>query len=431
MNKRQRENLLLLKPCTSISKLPEGKLAVAEAMHKYKQTPEGKLAVAEAMHKYEQTPEGKLAVAEAMHKYEQTPEGKLAVAEAMHKYEQTPEGKLAVAEAMHKYEQTPEGKLAVAEAMHKYEQTPEGKLAVAQSIKKKSEIHIKTDRLFNRKIDADARILRKIRLDFDRKIPNLCCLVCKTIKYLSQLQMITGSLIAHIQQKHIEKEVSSNFREWIVLGERICKQCVSEIEKHGVSLLSEQNNVVFQKIPDFLPPLSDLERLLISIFIPFVRFRQHPSSLMCQMSGMCVCVEARVSDTVQKLPRNMNDIGVVDAYLKRRLNYDSVYLHELISVQNIFSWLKYLRKTELYREKQCLIEDQSKWETFNTFCAQSMLNDHKKIVEEEILAEQKKNLPKTPKPHKSVRGGCDIKIKNKSRRAFYWLRQDAGLSLHL
>lgn len=105
-----------------------------QAARRYSHTTRGKMVLAKAKAKHRQTLEAKAEHARSMAEYGRTPEGQMAVARTRAKYCSSPKGKETYARSMAEYSLTPNGKAARARAGARYYSSPKGKAHLAKMV---------------------------------------------------------------------------------------------------------------------------------------------------------------------------------------------------------------------------------------------------------------------------------------------------------
>lgn len=100
--------------------------------------------------------------------------------------------------------------------------------------------------------------------------------------------------------------------------EYICYQCNNYLKNSEVPPSSIGNNMSFPDVPDELKNLTQLEQLLISPRIPFMKIRELPRGGQLGIKGNVVNVPADVNKTVRLIPRNMNESETIPVKFKRR-----------------------------------------------------------------------------------------------------------------
>lgn len=105
--------------------------------------------------------------------------------------------------------------------------------------------------------------------------------------------------------------------------EYICYQCNNYLKNSEVPPCFFGKNMSFPNVPDELKNLTQLEQLLISPRIPFMKIRELPRGGQLGIKGNVVNVPADVNKTVRLIPRNMNESETIPVKFKRSLNFKS------------------------------------------------------------------------------------------------------------
>lgn len=124
--------------------------------------------------------------------------------------------------------------------------------------------------------------------------------------------------------------------------EYICYQCNNYLKNSEVPPCSIGNNMSFPDVPDELKNLTQLEQLLISPRIPFMKIRELPRGGQLGIKGNVVNVPADVNKTVRLIPRNMSESETIPVKFKRSLNFKSHLAFEQVRPEKILKAAKWL-----------------------------------------------------------------------------------------
>lgn len=116
--------------------------------------------------------------------------------------------------------------------------------------------------------------------------------------------------------------------------------------------------MTFPPKPDVLK-LNTLEERLVSPVNVFMQMRELPSGGQVCVKGNIVNVLSDNINTVQSLPRRMNESETVPVKLKRRLRYKTHYMYENVRPNRCLEATQYLMEKELYRKNVTEGIDQS------------------------------------------------------------------------
>ena len=104
------------------------------------------------------------------------------------------------------------------------------------------------------------------------------------------------------------------------------------------------NGLILSKIPPELENLSDLERQIIALRIPFmVIFCLVRYGSQYKICGGCTNVPAPLDQVVDMLPRMSNEVQFHPMRLKKRMNYKSSYMYNYICRDVIIAAIKWLK----------------------------------------------------------------------------------------
>ena len=136
---------------------------------------------------------------------------------------------------------------------------------------------------------------------------------------------------------HLQRNTTSEF---------ICQRCHGSLRKKKPTMPNQAvaNNLELDDIPPELHDITDLERRLISLRIPFMKLcslRKYGSHY--KINGPCVNVPASLEHITTVLPRMSTEIQLHPVILKRRIDHVSEYMRNDIrrdKVGGMINWLK-------------------------------------------------------------------------------------------
>ena len=131
----------------------------------------------------------------------------------------------------------------------------------------------------------------------------------------------------------------------------ICKTCQKHILHGKVPKLASNENLRFLTVPDFIQNLSSLEERMVSPYIPFMQIRAlQPYALNSQLSlkGSILNIQTDINEMIQFLPRNFDEMSIVQIKLKRHIEHQTDYMFETIKPSKICKALEFLIHTPLY-----------------------------------------------------------------------------------
>ncbi|XP_014678447.1 PREDICTED: uncharacterized protein LOC106818239 [Priapulus caudatus] len=178
---------------------------------------------------------------------------------------------------------------------------------------------------------------------FQKKIsqlPDYTCCFCETFRFRHQVQKYTSqkyrdhAQIVQVCQLSDEKE-----DQWI------CLACHKSLTKGKLPPLSTKgNNLKSISMPVDLKDLNTLEQFLLTPVIPFMKIICLPKGTQRGMHGPVVCVAANVPDTVSKLPRSIDDSGLLKVKLKRKLQYRGHHLYQQVRTNLVADAFHFLQQ---------------------------------------------------------------------------------------
>ena len=237
------------------------------------------------------------------------------------------------------------------------------------------------ENLRKRKQKSDNAVRASQRLaKFKRRIrygPIFVCSCCHQKLFENQVHVLSDEL------RKIIDEGNPGIREELIdeeilveIGREkfayLCKSCIGYLKKGKIPKLCVKNGLHVDKIDNNLR-LTELENNLIARNIVFQKIHKMPKSRWSGTHDRLVNVPVNPEDvlnTVENLPRTPAEAGlipIIPVNLKRKLEYKTTHLTQMIDTNKIFRYLDYLRKMghpgykffddrNTY-EKRCLTED--------------------------------------------------------------------------
>ena len=159
----------------------------------------------------------------------------------------------------------------------------------------------------------------------------------------------------------------------------LCITCSRDLFKGKVPKLCLVNGLDFPEVPEELKSLRDIEERYISPRLPFMQVRELGIDRQLGLRGNVVNVPISLEDTVEKLPRNLDQMETIQICLKRKLEFRHNYMNEIIRPNLIIRAAQYLVLQPLYMEENVKLS--SDW-----------INEHNGCSEEFIVEEEDKNI---------------------------------------
>ncbi len=116
----------------------------------------------------------------------------------------------------------------------------------------------------------------------------------------------------------------------------------------------------FQEISHLINDLNEAEALLVSPRIPFMKIRplkKYSNDKQYGMVGNVVNVPSDQNEILRILPRNLKDTETIQIKIKRRMEYNSDYVCDLIRPNSIRAALKFLVEKDLFSENHIVFDD--------------------------------------------------------------------------
>ncbi|XP_026481429.1 uncharacterized protein LOC113388245 [Ctenocephalides felis] len=133
----------------------------------------------------------------------------------------------------------------------------------------------------------------------------------------------------------------------------ICSTCGLHAYRGEIYKLATSNGLKFEKVPEYLEQLTDLEERMVSPVINFMQIRSlKPYALNPQLGlkGSVVNIPIEVNECLKVLPRKFSEMKTIQVKLKRHLDHKSDYMFESVRPKFICNAIKYLINTPLYKK---------------------------------------------------------------------------------
>ena len=223
--------------------------------------------------------------------------------------------------------------------------------------------------------------------NFRRRIqfgPIFVCSSCHQKLFENQVEVITDGMREQIDKvnpkireecidEEIQVDLARNRTGIKIKGSYLCKSCKWYLIRGRMPKLCTKNGLGVDIIEDDDLKLTELENNLIARNIIFQKIHKLPKSRWSGTHDRLINVPVGSDDvlnTVKNLPRTPAEAGIipiVPVNLKRKLEYKTTHLAQLIDTNKIYRYLKYLRDMghpgyKFYDdyntfEKRCLQED--------------------------------------------------------------------------
>ena len=174
------------------------------------------------------------------------------------------------------------------------------------------------------------------------------CISCHRFLFRSSVSIAKDDQL----NKHsvFEKAVDPNIMKtntiFAVKGQLwICSTCLSYIKRNKLPKLSAMNSLKVFDRPECLN-LTEVENVLISPRISFMKIMKLPVTRMAGIKDRIINVPVPlevIQETVETLPRTLEEASVVPVLLKRKKSYENNYLQQHIRPGYIRNAVEYLQ----------------------------------------------------------------------------------------
>ena len=172
-----------------------------------------------------------------------------------------------------------------------------------------------------------------------KKGPFYICVVCNRTLYKRTVQIF--------EKNKYQVETSSVF-DCIVCSadgkQYICIKCHKKLLKGTVPAQAVCNNLQIFKLPSRFRDLRKLEKIIIAKRLLFKKVTIMPKGQCPKIKGAICNVPINADGISKVLPRGIDNNGVVQLCLKRRLNFKSHVLFEAVRPKVVHGVLDFLKK---------------------------------------------------------------------------------------
>ena len=208
---------------------------------------------------------------------------------------------------------------------------------------------------------AQTKFIREIR-----RVPSETCCCCQSSLFPCAVRNFNLTVLLNnynSKTKHENFESIEALREVIVGcdSNKICFTCYTKIHSGKIPLINPSSGLMFPEVPSAIKELNDLEERFIFPIIPFMQIRslkKYALNPQVGCKGAIINIPVNINEMQSILPRQFNDMEVMQVKLKRHLKHFTDYIFETISPAKIMRALKLLIQTPLYKDLGIKVDDQ-------------------------------------------------------------------------
>ena len=166
---------------------------------------------------------------------------------------------------------------------------------------------------------------------------------------IEQIDKVDPGIREECIDEEIQVDLGRNKAGNEIKSSYLCKSCKWYLIRGRMPKLCTKNGLRIDRIEDEDLKLTELENNLIARNIIFQKIHKLPKSRWSGTHDRLINVPVRSDDvlnTVNSLPRTPAEAGIipiVPVNLKRKLEYKTTHLTQLIDTNKIYKYLKYLR----------------------------------------------------------------------------------------
>ena len=190
--------------------------------------------------------------------------------------------------------------------------------------------------------------LKQLITDFHNTVSNgpvYMCTCCDQLWHKHSVSLANSIRASNSSAvKFLQNITSVNNAEWL------CHTCMKHLKSGKVPPLAVANGMKFPEKPTFFD-LNELGCRLIAPRLAFQKIMQAPRGKQLKINGNVVSLPADVINTVNLLPRLLEQSGTIKVQLKRRLQYKSAALSLNIRPHKVLQAANWLASSStLYQE---------------------------------------------------------------------------------
>jgi hypothetical protein len=178
--------------------------------------------------------------------------------------------------------------------------------------------------------------------------PSFYCCSCKRLLFKNGVKPVTATMKQEMGRELFEKCIVIHNSCNSPLN--ICLTCCNWLtKKKKVPPLNAFNGLELDDVPTALAQLSDIENVLISKNILFLKIFKLPRSRWNALIDRVVNVPINDCDilkslsSIDQLPRNFSQSGLIPIKLKRKVSYKNVVMEAYVNADNLFAALQELK----------------------------------------------------------------------------------------
>lgn len=172
--------------------------------------------------------------------------------------------------------------------------------------------------------------------------PTFVCICCHRFLYRQSLTTFSKSKFSNISRDVIENILANVPRPPFCEPMLICSTCKYHLLRNRIPPQAAINGLLLDDVPPEIKELTELESILISQRIFFMKLMSLSRGKQLGICGAMVNVPSNVKACVDSLPRPLNEAGLVPLKLKRKVSYKGYVWHQFIRPHIIRSALKLL-----------------------------------------------------------------------------------------
>ena len=259
-------------------------------------------------------------------------------------------------------------------------------------------------------------------VNFTKRTKDAYCIVCASCRRIFS----RGSIRSFFSDRHqLKKRLDDNglFKTCFLDGKDLpknvdvelpgpiclCNTCVQWLNKKQQPPKNNYNGLICEYIPSELKKLNDLEAILISKNIIFLKIFETPKSRFSGTRGRAVNVPILKDDilqtynTIRMFPRQPDEAGLIPVKLKRKLEYKNHVLYAYINPNHLIAALKKLKElknpnyadieiNETYGNSNLPPQDSSQSDSLSESESESESNDDSSDSGLEAVRKQQYNI---------------------------------------
>ena len=176
------------------------------------------------------------------------------------------------------------------------------------------------------------------------------CICCHRLSFHNGVTSLDNAFITKIKKHSLILDAAIGIKSTTKINGKfqICTTCKNHISNGKMPPMSHKNSLELIDLSNYEElNLTELENSMVALNIIFQKVFNLPKSRWPAMKDKTINIpiyETDILNTIESLPRNPHDAGIIPVNFKRKLGYKNTHMAQYISVPKITEALKTLKK---------------------------------------------------------------------------------------